>query len=347
MFHSRPSTSTADPPPLLRRLRSADSSGSDAADREGVDRDYPPPAQPSGSRAVNTPTKEKEGKAKKKNQSNKPPVTSSSSTTSNAESTSDEEATLAARRRRARRAVTQLIDAAAPTKSANRGKKNFTPCNFIKRGTKFQKVGHGEALLPEYFLALKSMAKAPECPPGWAPHLAKHEEHVLTLARTWDWPTCRHWSETVFALIHDGTLPEGWNDVAALKELQRDITTVGKRLAYVRDAPATKTEVARKVSYTAPATQARAEPLQRQTSADPNRVLYDKEKDGKPCYPWNWGRECGFNTSHGPENDLKPHICAYCAYRTHKVLGHREMECINKQRSAQRAQANVNTQKDF
>ena len=347
---AQPSTSTAGAPSADLRNMSDHSSSTEPADNLASDNDYPSAAQTATTRgSASTLTRKSNVVRKGKKRKNKDTVTSSdeSSSTDEDSSLSTAEASLATRRKRARRAVTQLLDAAAPDKPSRRGKKNFIPGNFIKRGDKFQKVGHGEASLPEYLLALKAMSKAPECPVGWAAHLARHEEQLLTMATMWEWSKCRHWSEAVFVMIHDGRLPEGWTDMAALKDIQRDVIAVGKRGLFMRDGFAPKAELNKKQSYTTPAVSTRTEPIQRQQTGETGRVTYEKEKDGKPCYPWNWGRECGFQASHGAEPDLKPHICAYCAYRTHKVLAHREMECINKQRAAVRAPASSVFQKDF
>ena len=107
-----------------------------------------------------------------------------------------------------------------------------------------------------------------------------------------------------------------------------------------------KTEFQKKYSYTQQVTTPVQDQMQRSYTFD-SRAQFDKEKDGRPCYPWNWGRDCGFSTTHGALPDLKAHICAYCAYKTKKILEHREKDCVNKMRAAERAQANTSTGKDF
>ena len=348
---ARPSTSTGGATCSAPLPESGGSSSTEAAGEFGSDPDYPPSSQPGPVRSVeatvSTPVHTRKNKAQLKKR--KEVLTSSVDSSSCVEDSdsSGRETSLENKRRRARRAVSQLLDVAAPDKSSKRGKKNFIPGNFIKCGSKFQKVGHGEASLPEYLLALKAMAKSPECPTGWAVHLGKHEELLLIMATDWDWNLCRLWSEAIFVKIHDGTLPDGWNDLAAHKDVQRDLIVMRKKSVLTREVAAAKTEVFRKRTYTAPATVAKSDALPRTYGQESGRVQYDREKDGKPCYPWNWGRECGFPSSHGVEPDLKPHICAYCAYRAHKVLAHRELDCINKQRAATRAQPSSSAAKDF
>ena len=63
-----------------------------------------------------------------------------------------------------------------------------------------------------------------------------------------------------------------------------------------------------------------------------SREDYNKETDGKPCYPWNWGKECGFSASHGASAEHYLHICAWCAYKFRRQLNHREQYCLKKRR---------------
>ena len=333
-------------PPVLTRETAVSRDGNASQEASSVteqvplgdtDSDYPPAAQAAGG-AVSVADIARKSRNKEKKRPSKP-VYSSSSSVHESDSSTSGERSLSSKRRKARRAVSQLLEAAGPV-SSKRGKKNFVPCKFIKRGAKFQKVGPGEALWHEYFLALKAMAKSPECPRGWAAHLNKHEDAILHMAGIWDWATCRQWSETVFVKIHDGTLANGWEDQAALKELQGDITAVGKRTFQSRDAPAGRNEAYKMATSLGTVSTNRA-------TQDSSRLSYERDTDGKPCYAWNWGRDCGFQATHGSHPDLKPHICAFCAYRTRKVLTHREMDCVNKQRAAHRAQNSTTGQKDF
>ena len=59
---------------------------------------------------------------------------------------------------------------------------------------------------------------------------------------------------------------------------------------------------------------------------------YNKDVDGKACFPWNWGHVCGFAASHGLLPDGYAHVCAWCAYRFHHLLPHKEQDCLKKKK---------------
>ena len=260
-------------------------------------------------------------------------------TTSDSEDTSTDDSTV--QRKKARKAVRRILKAAAPALTNKRGKKKCLPFNCIKRGSKFCKLGPGEASLPEYFLALRTIVKLQLCPKAWVSHIKKHEEHILTMAKKWDWPTCRQWSETVFIMLNDGSLVDGWTDMEPIRDIQREITESGGRAGFTREEVLSKTDKYKKAankasSYTSTGSYASVE-----------KQTYVKEKDGKPCFHWNWGRECGFSASHGENEEARPHICAFCAYKSKRVLFHREKDCINKIRSANYKSTSQQGGKDF
>ena len=257
------------------------------------------------------------------------------------EVSSDEESDSPATR--TRQAVKKLLQAAGLLLTNKKGKKKCYPYSFIKRGRRFDSIGPGEASWPEYLSALKQMVRMPECPEEWIPFIPPHEEQLVNMAKIWDWQTCRHWSESVFMMVNDGSLRRGWRESRAIRDLQKDITETGRKVVSYRDQQ--KQEVVKKYSYTKPDTTQAGDQMQRYIATD-GRQQYEKEKDGKPCYPWNWGRECGFTGLHGSFPEVKPHICAYCAYKTKKVLDHREKDCVNKMRAVERAQTGT-TSKDF
>ena len=264
--------------------------------------------------------------SKEKESSRQSTTDEDSTTTSESHDTSTEDSTT--KRKKTRKAVRRILQAAAPTLTNKRGKRKCLPFNHIKRGSKFCKLGPGEASLPEYFLALRTIVKLQTCPKSWVVHIRKHEEHLLTMAKKWDWPTCRQWSETVFIMLNDGSLVDGWSDMEPIRDVQREITESGKRASYTREEVVNKTESYKK-NITKPF------PYTTTTSyAHTDKQTYDKEKDGKPCFSWNWGKECGFAGSHGENEEARPHICAFCAYKAKRVLFHREKDCINKIRAA-------------
>ena len=61
-----------------------------------------------------------------------------------------------------------------------------------------------------------------------------------------------------------------------------------------------------------------------------SREDFNKEVDGKPCYLWNWGKDCGFQGSHGFPPDNLLHIWAWCAYKFKRQLLHKEQDCLRK-----------------
>lgn len=79
-------------------------------------------------------------------------------------------------------------------------------------------------------------------PKSCIPHIKKHEDQLLIMAKKWDWQTCRLCSETVFVMICDSSLPEGWKDRDAVRDIQREIIEMGKRSNFNRDAVMSKTE---------------------------------------------------------------------------------------------------------
>ena len=70
----------------------------------------------------------------------------------------------------------------------------------------------------------------------------------------------------------------------------------------------------------------------RQNKREYVRHEYTRENDGVPCYQWNWGTNCGHNTSHGVQPDRKCHICSWCATKYGKANVLLEKACQNKWR---------------
>ena len=169
------------------------------------------------------------------------------------------------------------------------------------------------------------MIKAEEVPWTWTEHMHEHMHNLAMMACEWDWCTCRLWSERIFDMIDDGRLPHAWSDHYAVKDIQRDAYAVGSRIAQPKRANGSRH------AQTAPtATHSNAH-----TTASGNhdgRQEFNRETDGKPCSPWNWGSECGFNASHGEGQEKKVHVCAWCANKNRRANVHKEKECLNKKR---------------
>lgn len=219
------------------------------------------------------------------------------------------------------KAINNLLVAAGSALGRKRGKQSHIPHTYILRGEKDVKIARGEATWPEHFGALLRMGKDAAVPQSWKDPILEHMHQLTIMAVTWDWPTCRLWSEKTFAMIGDGRLPGGWDDMQAVKEIQRDVCMVGNRV----DA------ASQRRSYTGQRATSTQFTTQSNTTQD-TKTEYNRETDGKPCHPWNWGNECGFTASHGQHPDRKPHICAWCANKYHRTNVHQEKACINKKR---------------
>ena len=70
-----------------------------------------------------------------------------------------------------------------------------------------------EATWSEYVAALCRMQEDTKLPTSWPKHIFRHLHQLVTMANNWDWFTCRQWSETVFTMIANGHLPDGWEDM--------------------------------------------------------------------------------------------------------------------------------------
>ena len=174
------------------------------------------------------------------------------------------------------------------------------------------------------------MIADPGCPPTWPEYLTAHLAELAEMATQWDWPVCRRWSEKVFKLIVEGRIKDDWNNQYKIKDIQRDIIALSNKSAASSKSTYKSNYTSSNSTYTP------------QTAKE-----YKKDRDGKPCHSWNWGRDCGHNSTHGEGNDKRPHICAWCAYRYHKTNVHQERDCYNKKRFLERKAETTDTNKDF
>ena len=83
------------------------------------------------------------------------------------------------------------------------------PHHFITRGDLCKPIDLGQAGWAEYFVALRRLAAHPTFASADFPELLKHEEDLAIMAISWDWTTCRRWSEKIFKMIADGRLKNG------------------------------------------------------------------------------------------------------------------------------------------
>ena len=225
-------------------------------------------------------------------------------------------------------AVNELLVAAGTELGKKRGNTIVAPHRYVIRGNKNEKISMEEATWAEYFAALCRMMKDRSIPASWLDPLREHMHQLATMATKWDWHTCRQWSELVFTMIADGSLPFGWADQYALKDVQRDVCLTGTRL--------NKQKYATHNTHNDHKNDNAYNTQTKHTKSEPHRNEYSKDTDGKPCYQWNWGIECGHTTSHGLQPDRKCHLCAWCAVKYAKANGHQEKVCQNKRRFLER-----------
>ena len=222
--------------------------------------------------------------------------------------------------------VARLLQAAAPSTMNTKGKlKNFLPHKYILRGDACTKIGQGDSTMPEHLDAIFRMRTDDECPDEWKDPLITHIAELSEMAILWDWPTCRRWSEKVFRMIAEGKLPGAWTNIAKITDMQRNITSLCAK------ASAMEAQRAQARKFVQTSTQS-VPPSAQTSSYQSQNKDYQRDRDGKPCHNWNWGKDCGNSASHGVAPDASPHICAWCAYRYHRSNMHPEKDCINKRK---------------
>ena len=219
-----------------------------------------------------------------------------------------------------RMSVSDLLRASVP--SQRKGNiADFQPFKFVERGEKCSKISQGEATLPEYLDALFIMIGSEGCPVGWGENMRLHVEDIVRMSTVWDWKICRRWSERLFKLLVEGRVKGGWNNVMFIKNLQRDMIALGQKTGECRTG---KVDAVKR------------DRVEIEGENKKQGGPFDREKDGKPCFGWNWGKECGFKTHHGADDAKIPHICAWCAYRYKTIGYHAEKDCYSKQRYNER-----------
>ena len=99
---------------------------------------------------------------------------------------------------------------------------------------------------------------------------------------SWDWQICRRWSENIFQMVADGRLREGWLDMAQITDVQKDICTDAVHAQQAYSAQYTPQDLHR-----AQPSSAQAVPSMSARAPVNQREDYNKDTDGKPCYPGN------------------------------------------------------------
>ena len=118
----------------------------------------------------------------------------------------------------------------------------------------------------------------------------------------------------------------GWNDTVLVKNLQQDVCTEAVRALQARSVyhqhETTKQQTLQASTTT---TKAINPPIN-------YREDYNKDSDSKPCYAWNWGKDCWFQASHGNAPDNMLHVCAWYVYKFKCQLAYKEQDCLKKRR---------------
>ena len=228
--------------------------------------------------------------------------------------------------------ISNLLTAAGSALGKKKGKTSLIPHNYVIRGDNKDRVAMGDASIAEYIAALCRMTKDPKLPVNWRENIYEHIHQLSIMASTWEWATCRLWSERIFSMMDDGRLPNAWAEVFAIRDVQRDAITVGTRIGGNGQAQTCSFRHA----TIAPQPQQQQQQQQASNTNYDYKTEFNREVDGKPCIPWNWGNECGFAASHGQMPDRRAHVCAWCANKYHRANGHQEKNCINKRRFLER-----------
>lgn len=191
------------------------------------------------------------------------------------------------------------------------------PHELIERGEEKRPIKRGEATYQEYAVALRHLERQESFHRDDIAALREHSDQVAEDARDLPWTIVRNWSEEIFNRIADGRLPLGWTDPAAL---------LNARTAQIQIATIKLATSRQESGYGRSNTGSQAPAFDR-----------DDKSMGKPCGPWNRNEANCDKAAKGKahmEDDLKlVHMCAYCAYKLGKMLGHSEAACGNKRRN--------------
>lgn len=155
------------------------------------------------------------------------------------------------------------------------------------------------------------MIKDKAVPSNAKPYIYAHLEEVIEDARHYDWATAvRPWSEEIFTLIAEGSLPEGW---ASQQKIQMLRMTMSR--ASTAKLPAQVNQ-----SYN-------TQPRPRQAT-----IPSDNLRGGTPCIDYNSQHGCQQASGHLVNRRKVVHICAFCLWHSAATFPHPECYCRNRQR---------------
>ena len=181
------------------------------------------------------------------------------------------------------------------------------PHHFIFRGQKRDNTGLAELTVSEYLAGFLEMMelRAPES--AEKAYMYHHFSRVLNNARTYEWPSVRHWSEEVCTRISEGKLT--WRSTYEIDRME---------LQMAHDRRTVHASEGRSASATG-----------NTYDIDPN-VL--KARPGPPCRAYQTG-ECTHQGDHVTNRQRSLHVCAYCVYYKCSLFPHPEKECRAKYNS--------------
>ena len=181
------------------------------------------------------------------------------------------------------------------------------PHHFIFRGQKWDNTGLAELTVSEYLAGFLEMMelRAPESEEK--AYMYHHFSRVINNARTYEWPSVRHWSEEVCTRISEGKLT--WRSTYEIDRMELQMAH-GRRTVHVSEG--------RSASATG-----------NTYDMDPN-VL--KARPGPPCRAYQTG-ECTHPGDHVTNRQRSLHVCAYCVYYKCSLFPHPEKECRAKYNS--------------
>lgn len=181
-----------------------------------------------------------------------------------------------------------LLNTATHLAKGNQNK-GFYPHNYVTRGPEKKKLGLNSLTLLEHLHGILRMIKDQAVPSNIKPYLYSHLEEVIEDARQYDWVTAvRPWSEEIFTLVSDGSLPEGWASHHKIQMLRMTVS----RASTARIIP------------TAPTSQFNQNRPRQPTQNDNLR-------GGTPCVDFNSQHGCQQPSGHNVNGRKVVHICAF------------------------------------
>lgn len=203
-----------------------------------------------------------------------------------------------------------LINTASHLAKGNQNT-GFYPHRYVVRGPEKKKLGLNSLTILEYLHAILKMIKDSAVPSNSKPYIYAHLEEVIEDARQYDWPTAvRPWSEEVFTLINDGSMPEGW---AAQQKIQMLRMTMSRASTARLPGSVIQTQVP-------------------QSRPRQNNIPSDNLKGSSPCVDFNSQQGCQLVSGHIVNGRKVVHICAFCLWHSAATYPHPECYCRNRQR---------------